>query len=256
MYKFRLPALLLVSFFLFQACQKEDAIYNPDVTYGTLTDTDGNDYRTVTIGTQVWMAENLRTTLYADESEITDGNEESEWSGKEGSYCWYDKNARKHKKTYGALYSWSAVNSGKLCPTGWHVPDIGEWMILQNYLIDNQFNYDGSASGNKIAKSLASTKEWDPGSENGSPGLDPTTNNRSGFSALPAGLRDPTHGWNLFKGAGTSCGWWSSIPYGSGFALHASLDNHYESLHIDDPGQMITIIWSYGFSVRCIKNDQ
>lgn len=251
-----LPAFLLVISFLFYACQKDDDIFNSEIAYGTLTDIEGNDYRTVTIGSQVWMAENLRTTLYNDGTEIILADKDSDWSGQVGSYCWYNNRARKYKDTYGALYNWTAVGTGKLCPSGWHVPDFSDWRILQNYLIDNQFNYDRSTVGNKIAKSLASPEEWEPGLETGSPGLNPETNNRSGFSALPAGFRDPSHGWNDFKGAGTSCGWWSSTLYGSGFALHASLSHAFDYLHIDDPSQTITIIWSYGFSVRCIKNNQ
>jgi uncharacterized protein (TIGR02145 family) len=239
---------------LVQSCQKDDGIFNTDLDYGTVSDIEKNTYRTVKIGDQVWMAENLRTTRYNDGTSLVHDERASDWSSREGAYCWYDNHAATYK-SYGALYNWTAVNTGKLCPAGWHVPDITEWEVLKNYLITEGFNYDGSPEGNKIAKSLASTLKWDVSEEAGSPGNVPADNNRSGFSALPAGYRDPTHGWNTFNGIGTSCGWWTSTPYGGGFALHTGLDNHYPSLHTDDPKQLITIIWSYGFSVRCLKNE-
>jgi uncharacterized protein (TIGR02145 family) len=245
---------LVISPLLIQSCQKDDDVFNPDVPYGSMSDIEKNTYRTVIIGDQVWMAENLRTTKYNDGTEVYHGDETSKWSGQDGAYCWYDNDARAYKTKYGALYNWSAVNTGKLCPAGWHVPGIEEWKSLENYLIANGYNYDGTTTENKIAKSLAAATNWEPTAENGSPGNNPLSNNRSGFSALPAGLRDPTHGWNSYKGIGGSCGWWSSNKYGDSFALHSSLNNNYTFLHIDDPKQLITILWSYGFSVRCVKD--
>jgi uncharacterized protein (TIGR02145 family) len=252
--RIKLIIFLFVFSLLICACQKDDDIFNPDIQYGSITDIENNTYRTVKIGNQVWMAENLSATKYNDGSEIFHGEETSEWSGQVGCYCWYDSDAKAHKAGYGALYNWNAVNTGKLCPAGWHVPEIEEWDALESYLIANGFNYDGTTGENKIAKSLTSVKNWETSDEDGSPGNNPLLNNQCGFSALPAGFRDPTHGWDSFSGLGASCGWWSSSKYGNGFALHASLNTNYPSLHIDDPKQVITILWSYGFSVRCIKD--
>lgn len=255
MYRSRLVVIFLVSCILLQSCRKEDEIFNPDVTYGSVKDVEGNGYRTVVIGNQVWMAENLRTTLYHDGAAIEHVAESSHWSSRSGFYCWYGNDGKSARKGYGALYNWTAVESGKLCPGGWHVPEIEEWKTLENYLIANHFNYDGSTTGNQLARSLSAVKYWETSTEPGSPGYDPVNNNTSGFSALPSGYRDPTHGWNTFNGAGTACGWWSSTPVGSSYALHAGLNYGSSTLHIDDPGQLPTTIRSYGFSIRCVKND-
>jgi uncharacterized protein (TIGR02145 family) len=249
----KLFALLILSSFLGQACQKEDPVFNPDVQYGSVTDVENNTYRTVQIGTQEWMAENLRTTKYRDGTAIFHGEKTDDWSGQEGSYCWYDNDRKANKSLYGALYNWNAVNSGILCPDGWHVPDIEEWKSLENYLIINGFNFDGTTTENRIAKSLAAVTKWEVSTELGSPGHTPTANNKSGFSALPAGFRDPTHGWNEYIGLGTSGGWWTSTQNGS-FALHCSMNYQYTFLHLDDFQMFSSILWSYGFSVRCVKD--
>lgn len=147
--------LIVIIIIIIQSCQKDDDIFNPDIPYGSLSDIEKNTYRTVKIGDQVWMAENLRTTRYNDGTSIYHGDETSKWSGQEGSYCWYDNDAKAHKTKYGALYNWSAVKTGILCPAGWHVPGIEEWETLANYLIANGNNYDGTSTGNLIAKSLS-----------------------------------------------------------------------------------------------------
>lgn len=253
MNRIQLCICLIISFLIIQSCKNDDDIFNPDIQYGSMSDTEKNTYRTVKIGDQVWMAENLRTTRYNDGTAVYHGDETAKWSGQDGMYCWYDNDARAYKAVYGALYNWNAVSTGKLCPAGWHVPGIEEWETLENYLIVNGYNHDGTTAENKIAKSLSAATKWEPNAEVGSPGNNPISNNGSGFSALPSGYRDPTHGWNTFKGIGGSCGWWSSTKYGD-FALHSSLDNHYSFLHIDDPKQPSTIVWSFGFSVRCVKD--
>jgi len=122
----------------------------------SVTDIDGNVYHTVKIGTQVWMAENLKTTKYNDASSIPNLTDNAGWVGlTSGAYCWYNNDAITNKNIYGALYNWYAVNTGKLCPGGWHIPAISEWETMENHLIVNGYNYDGTLSGNKIAKSLA-----------------------------------------------------------------------------------------------------
>ncbi len=251
MSRIKLFICLVISFLIVQSCKKEVDIFNPLIQYGSISDIEKNSYRTVKIGDQIWMAENLRTTRYNDGTSIYHGDEASIWSAQDSTYCWYDNDAKANKTIYGALYNWGAVNTGKLCPAGWHVPGIEEWGMLENYLIANGYNYDGTTTENKIAKSLSAATKWEPNAEVGSPGNNPISNNASGFSALPAGFRDPTHGWNTFKGIGASCGWWSSTKNGD-FALHSGLNSQYTFLLIDDPKQLSTI-WSYGFSVRCVK---
>ena len=118
------------------SCKKEENI--PKIDYGTLIDIDGNSYKTVKIGTQEWIAENLRTTQYNDATAIPLVTNNTEWSELiTSAYCWYNNDATSLKATYGALYNWHAVNTNKLCPTGWHVPTEVEWVVLMDYLKDD-----------------------------------------------------------------------------------------------------------------------
>src|SRR5664279_513689 len=100
-----------------------------------ITDIDGNYYNIVTIGSQVWMAENLRTTKYNDNTPIPNITDNIEWgkSSVSDAYCWYN-NDISNKVPYGAIYNSGAANSGKLCPTGWHVPH-GEYLTLIDCLL-------------------------------------------------------------------------------------------------------------------------
>jgi len=103
----------------------------------SLKDIDGNSYKTVTIGSQVWMAENLKTTKYNDGTSIPMIPENNAWTGLTSpAFSWYNNDSTENKKTYGALYNWYTVNTNKLCPTGWHVPADAEWMTLTTYLKD------------------------------------------------------------------------------------------------------------------------
>jgi uncharacterized protein (TIGR02145 family) len=136
-----------------------------------VTDIDGNVYKTIKVGTQTWIKENLKTTKYSDGTAIPNVKDNAVWTQLyTGAYCWYNNDAATNKVVYGALYNWYAVsatsNGGKnVCPTGWHVPSDAEWTALENYLIANDYNYDGTTNGdrstnNKIAKSLAATIKW------------------------------------------------------------------------------------------------
>jgi uncharacterized protein (TIGR02145 family)/uncharacterized repeat protein (TIGR02543 family) len=175
-----------------------DKITAPDTLYAkwVIMDADSNIYTQVTIGTQVWMVENLKTTKYNDGTLVE-------------NYTWYD-NEISNKEKYGALYGWSVAdpaNSKKVAPTGWHLPSVTEWTTLQNYLIANGFNYDGSNSGNKIGKAMASTTDWTNCDSVGKVGNNQATNNRSGFSAMPGGyFYNFTH--QSFGGLGQEAYWW------------------------------------------------
>jgi hypothetical protein len=97
----------------------------------TIRDIDGNVYKTVTIGKQVWMAENLKTSKYNDGRAIPLVTDNTAWEAlNTPAYCWYDNDESANKTKCGALYNWFAVNTNKLCPTGWHVPNDREWTNL------------------------------------------------------------------------------------------------------------------------------
>ena len=177
-------------------------------------DIDGNKYGVVTIGTQVWMTENLKTTKFNDGTPIVNLTDNAEWAASTTpAYCWYDNDEVSYKNTNGALYNWNtidpAINGNKnVCPSGWHVPTDAEWLILINYLIDNGYGVGGS--GDDIAKSLASQSGWTTNPTTGNVGNDPTSNNSSGFNAVPSGARIYLEG--TFGGLGEVTTWWTSTP--------------------------------------------
>ena len=195
-------------------------------------DADGYNYPVVQIGDQVWMAENLKTTRYRNGDPITE-----QWA--------YNDDANNAAK-YGRLYTWyAATDSRGIAPAGWHVPTDAEWTILENYLIANGYNYDGTTTGNKIAKALAATTDWNTYTETGAPGADLTKNNSSGFTALPGGnrLKDGTFGNIGYYG-----NWWSSTELYTSSAWYRYLIYDGYGLYRGDRTK------SYGFSVRCLRD--
>jgi len=190
---------------------------------GTVTDIDGNVYQTVKIGNQVWTVENLRTTKYNDGTPIPLVTDSVAWKALNTSgYCYYNNttNADNIKK-YGALYNWYVVNTKKLAPKGWHVPTDAEWTTLENYLIANGYNWDGTTTGNKIAKSMAAKTDWETSATlPGAIGNDLMKNNRSGFSALPGCYRGIDGNFYL-------CGilgfWWSATERDASTAYYRDL---------------------------------
>src|ERR1035437_2232964 len=172
------------------------------------TDADGNNYTTVSIGIQIWMVENLKTTQYNDGTSIPNVSDNISWANLDtGAYSWYNNDAATYKNTYGALYNWYTVNTGKLAPTGWHVPTDAEWTTLENSLIANGYNSDGSTTGDNYAKSLAATTDWaiDTYTDAGAIGTDLIKNNSTGFSALPGGYR--INGSCKFGNVGSDGNW-------------------------------------------------
>lgn len=140
---------------------------------GTVTDVDGNVYQTIGIGSQFWIAENLKTTKYNDGTSIPLVTDNRDWSLLfTPAYCWYNNDEINNKITYGALYNWYTLNTGKLCPSGWHVPNNTEWAVLASYLGGPE------VAGGKMK--VPGTDYWN------SPNTGAT--NSSGFSAFPGGL--------------------------------------------------------------------
>ena len=110
-----------------------------------VTDIEGNVYKTVMIGTQVWMAENLKTTKYNDDSAIPNVTVNADWIALTAdAYCWAQNDEATYKPLYGALYNWYAVETGKLCPTGWHVPTDAEFSTMEISLGMTQAEADGT----------------------------------------------------------------------------------------------------------------
>jgi uncharacterized protein (TIGR02145 family) len=217
-------------------------------TYAAI-DSDGNGYYSVKIGTQVWLEENLKTTKYNDGTAIPNVPDQYTWSWQTttGAYCNYN-NDESYASTYGRLYNWYAVNTGKLCPEGWHVPTDDEWKTLEDYLIANGFNYDGTISENKIAKSLASKNDWYRSTETGAVGNTdyPDKRNVTGFTGFPSGSR--LH--NFYTNFSYYTMWWSSSEFGhdiaSGWGICWSNSDLIRN----------TLSEKYGLSVRCLKDNK
>jgi uncharacterized protein (TIGR02145 family) len=178
----------------------------------SVKDIEGNEYKSVKIGNQIWTVENLRTTKYNDNSTIPLVTDAAAWDHLASpGYCWND-NDIKNKSIYGALYNWYAVDTKKLAPKGWHVPADAEWNTLENYLIANGYNWDGTTKQNKIATSMAAKADWTNSTEPGAIGNGLTEYNRSGFSALPGGCRNGNGGFHGITFMGF---WWSSTRDGA-----------------------------------------
>jgi len=223
--------LIIMGFALIfsNSCKKDNSSSNPGPGI-TVTDADGNGYHSVTIGTQVWMVENLRTTKYNDGTAIPLVTDGSVWStDTTAAYCWYNNDEATYKSVYGALYNWFAVNSGKLSPAGWHVPTDAEWHTLITYLGDS------TSSGGKLKQ--AGTAHW----------VSPNTGatNSNGFTALPGGSHY-TNGLFYYNG---KYGWyWSSTESSSTEAWHEYMVYNSSAIVRTSGSKII------GFSVRCVKD--
>jgi len=206
----------------------------PTIAFGQVADIDGNVYQTVVIGAQEWMAENLRTTKYANGDFIPNVTNANQWSNlTTGAWC-HNSNDSLYETIYGKLYNWYTVDDSRnVCPMGWHVPTDGGWTTLTDYL-------GGGVAGGKmkdVGTTQAGTGLWR------SPNTGAT--NSSGFTGLPGGTRS-TDG--SFAAIVERYGyWWSSTENFTSYAFYRKLGKDYghvvrSSLHKDD-----------GFSVRCLN---
>jgi uncharacterized protein (TIGR02145 family) len=195
----------------------------------TVKDQEGNIYKTVKIGNQTWMAENLKTTKYNDGSQIPLVTDKNAWIILSApAYCWYD-NDTSYKNLYGALYNRYAVNTGKLCPAGWHVSTDAEWTELVEFL---------------GGKDNAASKLKEPGITHWT-GPDSGATNESGFTALPGGTRYTNGIFFTQKDIGY---WWT-------FTSETVLNGWYRSMYYSNS----TVDKNFhdstdGFSVRCVKD--
>ena len=215
----------------------------------TLADIDGNVYRTINIGNQIWTVDNLRTTKFNDGAPIPIaiiGQKATE-----PAMCFYDNTTDTVRiEEYGALYNWHAIHTGKLAPLGWHIPSEAEWDTLYNYLLNNGFNWDGSATENKVAKSLAAQVGWDSSVTVGAVGYNVSSNNSSGFTALPGGRREEY----AFRYFGEVAYWWTSTV--SNITINNIPSAYYRSLYYqsESMNKNAVIDQSYCFSIRLVKD--
>ncbi len=202
---------------------------SPDDGAISCVDKDGNSYRTVTIGNQTWMAENLKTTRFNDSTKIPLMSDIIEWrAALTPAYCWYDKEPQKYKNDLGALYNHYTVETNKLCPKGWHVPTDKEWKIL--------IDYNGGVKG--VGSRLKA---------NGFPDMAKIKANSTdkSFNVVPAGSRGM---FGLFFGMGMYATYWTATKYDlSAWSWYA--DGH------DDNAYRALNDRKTGLSVRCIKNN-
>jgi len=228
------------------------------ISYGSMSDCDGNTYKTVTIGTQTWMAENLKTTKYNDGTAIPLELDKVAWAGlKTPGYCWYNNDIA-NKSTHGGLYNWYAVGTGKLAPTGWHVPTSAEWQTLIAYMqgvdvADKRYSLNLATLAD-VAKAMSLTTGWATSTVVGSPGNSdyPTYVNKSGFSAIPSGERCNlgTLGFSDMSYTGL---WWTSTDCGVGPYVENIAYGYY--INYNKIGTLITTPTKFwGVSVRCIKD--
>ncbi|MCP4090659.1 MAG: hypothetical protein GY746_12865, partial [Gammaproteobacteria bacterium] len=197
---------------------------------GSVTDIDGNTYNTVVIGTQEWMAENLRTTKYQNGDAIPNVTEGNEWVYlTTGAFCWYD-NDNQHENIYGKLYNWYAVADNRnICPTGWHMPIDAEWTVLTDYLGGDII------AGGKMKE--VGTTHWSSPNEGAT--------NSSGFSGLPGGYRNYN---GNFTSLGFSGNWWSATEDDASTAWYRYLDYYLANVFRFYNGK------EDGLSCRCVRD--
>jgi uncharacterized protein (TIGR02145 family) len=204
-------------------------ITSPPVKTDPVSDVDGNTYKTIAIGAQVWMAENLRTTKYNDGTNIPLVADSANWRRLiTPGYCWYD-NDKNYKRPYGALYNWLTVDTGKLCPTGWSVPSDDQWTELTTFL-----------GGENIAAARlkeSGTTHWT------SPNLGALDS--YGFAALPAGARGAQ---SVFGLMGNDGNWWTSTEDATGTAWARTMRNNQIAVGRNAGNKRS------GYSIRCIKD--
>lgn len=217
-------ALISVLIILTTGCKKSEIPPSE-----TVTDIDGNVYHTVTIGSQVWLVENLKTTKYSNGDPIPNIPDASAWKSlNSGAYCDHN-NDPAFSDTYGKLYNWYAVNDArKIAPAGWHVPSDEEWSTL--------INHSGGltkAGGNLKESGIV---HW--------PNPNTGASNTTGFTALPGGYRDDLAAFNPLA----SGYWWSSTEYGISGAWSRNMSYVSASVVRADANRR------YGYAIRCIKD--
>jgi uncharacterized protein (TIGR02145 family) len=220
-------------------------VHNPNLTYGSMTDQEGNVYKTIVIGTQEWMAENLKTSIYRNGDAILTGN--TAWlngfNNMQGTWAYLD-NDPSNECPYGRLYNWFAcTDSRELCPVGWHVPTKDEWRTLITFLDPNAYGGGNNLNSINVAGGQMKTTGTIENSTGFWAAPNTAATNSCGFSALPG------DGFNAnFLFYGYNGFWWSSSEDngadGRGFLLD------WDSVRIGGG----SYYKNWGFSVRCLRD--
>lgn len=205
----------------------------PTVVAQSLTDLDGNAYKTINIGVQTWMGQNLAVSQFRNGDPIPEVTTDEEWekAGMEQkpAWCYYEGNTE-YGKVYGKLYNWYAVNDSRgLAPKGWHVPGEQEWMTMSKSLGDDE------SAGKKLKEK--GTTHWKSPNQ--------AANNESGFTALPGGLN---YSFGTFVDIGVTGYWWTSTANGDETAVLYSLS------YKDSALTNLFLNKGVGISVRCVKD--
>lgn len=219
-----------------------DSVHNAELTYGSMTDQDGNVYKTIIIGSQEWMAENLKVAHYRNGNLIPIVTPNSTWNNlTSGASCWQNNDSATYHCPYGKLYNWYAVtDSRQVCPTGWHVPTDAEFNTLIGFL-DSEANLTCTSC---VQSAVAGAQMKSPGTSYWfTPNV--AANNESGFSALGAPTRD-TNGNFGIMGIGT--GLWTSTPANSFNSYCRELLYSSGNVLKDATGK------DDGLSVRCLRD--
>jgi uncharacterized protein (TIGR02145 family) len=219
-------------------------VHNPDLTYGSMTDQEGNVYKTIVIGTQEWMAENLNTSIYRNGDAIPTGLSNAEWENtintQQGAWAYYNNNAS-YACPYGKLYNWFACTDPRgLCPVGWHVPSDAEWTVLTDFLGGESVAFGKMKTMGTIE---SSTGLWYAPNQGAS--------NSSGFSGIPGGGGVNLGGYSVIGYDGFL---WSSTEPETFYDEHyyawvrylGFIDNSYAFRFYDNMEK--------GFSVRCLRD--
>lgn len=255
---FLLPAAALL---IFSACKKDDpdpaptpppsgggcggsSFLNPNITYGCVTDQNGNVYATLVIGTQEWMVENLRTITYANGDSIPNVTVNSQWAElTSGAWAHYQNNSA-NENPYGRLYNWyAATDPRNVCPMNWHVPTDAEWQTMEAAIgmpADelNDAGYRGAAENMGGKMKSSGTQYWS------TPNIGAT--NESGFSGLPGGFRRDSDG--AFQNRVFSGSSWSASETGAENAWGRRLGSDNAGIERGNYAK------SNGFCVRCVRD--
>lgn len=230
-------------------CETNNNDGQPCLGTPAVADIDGNIYSTVQIGDQCWMRENLKTTKYADGTNIALGSTTSNTA-----YRYYPDGNEGTVATYGYLYNWKAVmrNASSssdnpsgvqgICPNGWHVPSDAEWTQLTDY-VSSRSQYVCGVDNLAIAKALSASVGWENNTNSCAVGNNLSTNNATGFSALPAGC---FNGSNSLFGSDTF--FWSSSENSAQHAYYRLISNE------NDDVFQYYVLKTRGFSVRCLRD--